>query len=837
MESDEVTSMLMARFDTISSKTGVAPRIVFWSDPKREFSDAVDYLELGDIKIIKWDGFNGFYIKYTIEVEQKEARFLVYMPGAIPPDEDNILADTIHYSKPLFTADKTACICTELGLSESCNEVVNDHVGFFNSVERKRKFLRLQPKEDDPDSVLDAMLAVSLGVNSMDFTDILSDVLVRYSDSPELETDTAILNLIDDYGLSDCFWDHCKEEFGYIGTRSIRDLSFSLFITAATYSTPLVESPKLSNYILRNGLRTSTVMRRILNDSSISFRMRSLSDWISERIDLSTVLRAFEPSAVIGVGVFSCVDDVIVDRFIDQISSTRSPLDNSAVRMIDERLNMIDSDAHRFDYDMVLSASRLLRLCNEYSSDVINTTSVDRMIDRYSDGWNGIDREYRHFIKNSDRSGSSNLEVLCNLVENTYSNQFLNPVTERLCSMIRSYDDLPGPAQTDFCKSFIEKGRKTVVIISDAFRYECAVELMENLGKNSRYRDCSIKHMISTVPSITKFGMAALLPNDGLEVSHDGKYNVLICGQSTESGTREAVLNSVYPDSAVIRYSDMGKGKKTELRERCKGKDLIYVYHDAIDATGDEARTESKAFDACDDAIREIEDIICTITNWNYTKFIITADHGFIYRRRDMQEIDKISAVEGFQSGRRYALNDRRFGLDRSIEFSLDYLDESNSGLYVSVPDSAGLFKLQGGGQNFVHGGISLQEIVVPVVTVFTNKGAVTEKYVGLKTDGKRDVKQMSPRFVLLQEHPVNNEYREAEYSIWIEDMNGQRISEPQKVVANRVDPTALDIRITFKVELKVNMIRLVVRNLTDPDEEPKRFDYKVNVMFADLGF
>ena len=60
---------------------------------------------------------------------------------------------------------------------------------------------------------------------------------------------------------------------------------------------------------------------------------------------------------------------------------------------------------------------------------------------------------------------------------------------------------------------------KTAVIISDAFRYECAKELNNRLKVFASKSD--IGYMQGLVPSYTKLGMAALLPNKELSRVQD----------------------------------------------------------------------------------------------------------------------------------------------------------------------------------------------------------------------------------------------------------------------------------------------------------------------------
>ena len=53
---------------------------------------------------------------------------------------------------------------------------------------------------------------------------------------------------------------------------------------------------------------------------------------------------------------------------------------------------------------------------------------------------------------------------------------------------------------------------KVAVIISDAMRYEVAVELKENLNKNTN-GTIELSSMAGCLPSYTKLGMAAFLPH------------------------------------------------------------------------------------------------------------------------------------------------------------------------------------------------------------------------------------------------------------------------------------------------------------------------------------
>ncbi|WP_069060908.1 hypothetical protein [Sinorhizobium sp. RAC02] len=100
---------------------------------------------------------------------------------------------------------------------------------------------------------------------------------------------------------------------------------------------------------------------------------------------------------------------------------------------------------------------------------------------------------------------------------------------------------------------------------------------------------------------------------------------------------------------------------------------------------------------------------------------IVTSDHGFIYQHRPIEESDFSSAqVEGDV----ILFRDRRFILGHGLKdnHGLRHFAPGQAGLEGSVefliPKSINRLRRQGSGSRFVHGGVTLQEIVIPVVKI-----------------------------------------------------------------------------------------------------------------------
>ena len=144
--------------------------------------------------------------------------------------------------------------------------------------------------------------------------------------------------------------------------------------------------------------------------------------------------------------------------------------------------------------------------------------------------------------------------------------------------------------------------------------------------------------------------------------------------------------------------------------------EVVYIYHDKIDEASH--TSDSFVFPACDEAIEEIKNLVRIIVNeFSGTRILITADHGFLYTYSPLTEDDKVSKNswngKEVDYGRRYAIMEK----DAQPEYLLpvQFLD-GKTDYAAFAPRENVRIKMNGGGLNFVHGGISLQEMVVPLI-------------------------------------------------------------------------------------------------------------------------
>jgi len=255
---------------------------------------------------------------------------------------------------------------------------------------------------------------------------------------------------------------------------------------------------------------------------------------------------------------------------------------------------------------------------------------------------------------------------------------------------------------------------------------------------------------------------------------------------------RQALLQEYKPAGRCVQYDDIKGLSVADLRNIFARQEVVYVYHNQIDARGDKLSTENEVFKACEEAVEEISALVRRLTtSANRSHFFITADHGFIYKRSKLKESDKIGNVTGKSAevGKRYFLADEPLCKDGVSSVGVDALMGNRGSQVVSFPVGADIFKTPGAGINYVHGGSSPQEMIVPLIEVKTEKGkkeTMTAQIAMVSLTTKLTNLIASLDFV--QTEPVSDVVKETSYRVFFVDENGTKISNEQMYKADRKD-------------------------------------------------
>jgi uncharacterized protein (TIGR02687 family) len=408
-------------------------------------------------------------------------------------------------------------------------------------------------------------------------------------------------------------------------------------------------------------------------------------------------------------------------------------------------------------------------------------------------------------------------------------------------------------SQLRFYETYIEPAKeKTVVFISDALRYEVARELLEKLNSDPNC-NATMKHMIAALPAYTQLGMAVLLPHKSLEIRADG--DVLVDGNPSDgTDKRAAILKAKLPDSRCVQAADLPQGNEG-LRKIFNDMDAVYVFHDLIDKRG--SSSDNGVLSACPETVNYLYYIINRLSDGaNTCRFVVTADHGFLYKRDKFTESDKINlgGLKNAITNRRFIISEEAVDAEGVASAPLADIIGGEDGRVVSWPIGANVFKTQGG-LNYVHGGASPQEMILPVITVKTRKGriATTSAKIALVSTVKKitnlitqlDFMQQEP--VSIQQKPVSDKnepiVEPAEYKIYFLSEDNEKISNEHIYSADKSekDPNKrmFRLRFTFKSK-KYDTAKKHWLLAVDADSGVELFRHQVlmDIAFSDdIGF
>ena len=692
---------LEQRFDSL--------RLVFWHDADGEYAADLDALDLSGVTTVRVDN-NEYAVKNRVLHDEPTGKFLLYRGAPVPPGTGNWLLD-LELAYGVFTADRTALVREELGLTGiGIDDVVREHEKFFRAAKRVQSLKVLLAAEDDADRLRAKMSAVVLGQREHSMLELTRTLLIENADG-----DRNKYEALAEQGLDGFHWAGTAKIYGYeAGAPSIDDFVLWMFrqaINGFASDTPgALRNIQLDFASLRNDRRSADALA-------------SLARRASESLSYASSIEDAGLAELVGNDLFEDVERKVISALAHAVVK-RTMSAREVSETIRTRQSSIWVDSYRELYAALGAASELL---SELATARFEIASFDEGLDQYRKNWFRIDQLYRRFhfaARTTEYAGP--LEALRVEVEKHYANRYLYELGNAWQQQVDAVDEWRSVTlrpQTRFFADRIEpivrKGnRRVVVLISDALRYEVADELRSRIRQEDKF-DADLDAMLGVLPSYTQLGMAALLPHMTLGHSPDGDP-VLVDGQRSDgTGNRNKVLAPA--DGFAVQAEDVLAMPRSELRELYSAHQVLYVYHDRIDAMGDKARTERQVFEAADRALRELVDLIKRLTNANATNILVTADHGFLYQDTALADAFYLSTKP---QGNDLVATNRRYVLGRGLKddpafrkFKPEQLGLS-SDLEVQIPKSIHRLKLPGAGSRFVHGGASLQEVVVPVLTV-----------------------------------------------------------------------------------------------------------------------
>ena len=794
-------------------------RLIFWYDAEGSFEDSLEQLILHDAKICRLGSENAFRMKLLLEHDDSEGKYLIYAPFEKPDAEYNHLEDTLLYSTE-FYADRISLIASEIQVPDHLRESLRRIAAFFGvGLQQKTKKERQETEKRSSEFVErakeinlraeteDVMPVLAMCVLAKTRNSTVDDLIYSVLSHDGLDDDEVIRDF-EKYGLADAFWRICSIRYGFTDDEpNLIKFVRALFATYISRDLQEETPDAWNNIMLSEKTNVNVLLDNMMNSVLYGHMFDELSEKASDLLELKGVLELTSIDKLIYSSATKEVDEKIISWIIDRILD-ENRLAQAGSKNIEEICEIRSKLHYGREYQWQYAA---LRASYELLSalDYSPRSTLYELTDSYVKADYNIDQAYRHFLFAYDQiEDTEGMDQLKERILNIYQNEYLEKIVYAWSTAFAEEENRKVlPLQKDFYETCVKSVKeKVAVIISDAFRYEVAQELVKRLEADQNC-EAHFDAMMGSLPSYTQVGMAQLLPHDTIHMTEN--YEILLDGEST-TGTvaREKILQKDNAKASAIQYEDIRSKKAGELKEYSAGKEVIYIYHNKIDAKGEAQTSEHHVFDACQEAIEDIYKLIKFLSkSGNVYRFIVTADHGFIYNRKQNTESDKLS-----HAASKDAFKDRRFIIDKE-DFSTDgvYAIRLGDALgcsddrYLMLARGMSVFKT-GGGMNYVHGGSSPQELIIPNIFVKTKKGIVdTEDAELILVTNLSKVTNLLMPLDFMQEYPVGDTVKKASYKISFVSSDGELISNeiPYEADNTSEDPRDRMFRLKFEIKKK----------------------------------
>lgn len=850
-------------------------RFLFWYDTEGQYLECIPQLAIDGVRLVMSDEAPAIAIKLEIAQSDTSTRFLFYSNKPEPERKFDWLLSYRLKGKS-FSADATQIQLDELGLSShTLRPHLKKRAKFLAAKDRLEKLKRIV-EHDDSAEVLDLkILAILSRSEQVDAFAILNQVLLSLlqEDAVDFQQPSKVWSEIEHYQMAEAFWLLMKSQFGYqADAPTLKNLALKLWVTdfATSLKDPSSVPQRISHFVLgdiTSKANAKVFLSRWRNDVRLMPAFMVISRQLGEELDIRHNLQSLAIEDLLPVQTFEEVEREILGRIKNTVLSER--VDLGILEVIALRKDgfwanaklLSDADilkAYAASYLALEAAIRFFGLKAQYS-DGFSFDNALSGLDAYKSQLYQFDQSYRQFhfsAEQVEHLGWKLLKDLVHQIEDAYSGWFVPQLASAWSKVLEGEHGLLNDWRADgwvnqyrFYKAYVKPlfggtTKRAFVLISDAFRFEAAQELAQTLSFRNKFQT-QLDAMLGVLPSYTSLGMAALLPHEKLKYKVGQSVSVWADELPTSGLEQRAQVLAKFNGTA-LKYDELLNMGKEGAREFVKPYEVIYIYHDRVDAIGDKQVTEHKTFEAVDQSVAELSKVVSFLfNNLAASTVFVTADHGFMYQESALESADKSQLIEkptqACVTKKRYLLgsgigesqqawsgNTARTGNTSEGEGSLDFW----------VPKGGARFHFTGGAK-FVHGSAMPQEIVVPVITVKQKEAERAKtKFVDVQLLGQvlKVVTNMQ-RFDLMQTESISEYVLPRTLKISIQDGH-QPISDEQNITFDKSGSMLDDLKVTALITLKAgNYVRnqdyyFVAKDIAS-DMEVIRQPIKIDLSFS----
>lgn len=825
MDIDKIIETLSEKF---AEKDDYQRKIIFWEDVDKDFINDWQEVTIPNVKSLELKPNNQFQLKYILEKKDKDSDYLIYTNMDLLNEDysrnrvpKNWLLDTVLYSY-VFRANRVDLVMDDMNINQGLKPVMEKYKDFFRNKIRIKQFKTYGPKNSKEKIELD-ILSTLCNTSISDLNEVLRKILMEGLEDEE----NKYIEEIKKYFSLERFWDLINKEYGFSHeNKNLKNLLAYLLLTTFNAQCD-IDLSRYEQLINENQVYVVNVKFFISNWQSNQDDYKKLDQYCHEyeqKLNLKDLFLDRPVRDYLYASTFPMIDRVIINRIKSNLIDNIEEYENY-ISIIRARRDLHFYKDYKIDYAIIYYAIKLNQFEKAHNSFYAKTAKD--LFTAYMSDYYQADQYYRKFYFYLDQKDSDiNYRELTEKIENYYTNTFLLELASSwdriLETELNTHWIIKGVInQQDFYQYKVTKDKvKKFIIISDALRYEVAEELAQVIRQEDEL-EVETDAILGVLPSITKLGMSALMPHKSLEFREDAY--VYVDGQKvTNQSGRIEYINNYSENAKAYSYEGFMNTERDQRREEIKNKDFIYIYHDRIDRIADTAANQDDVFEAAAETIDELEKLVKKLKgDHSASQIFITADHGFLYQRSPIADANKLDnqLPNIIEAKRRYTVADTERELDGQMRFDLENtLKSKSNNLPVYVPRLILRNRAQGAGDKFVHGGASLQEIVVPLLDCKYKRGkeAKVQRKVDLKLITERR-RITNPSFTLkfFQEDAINEQIIPRTVEIYFINEHEREISTRKRIT---LDNKGQDRQIDLKFDINPSKSKEAILIAQDVD-------------------
>lgn len=451
------------------------------------------------------------------------------------------------------------------------------------------------------------------------------------------------------------------------------------------------------------------ICKSIRNNKTLEELYVAMAEKVATELDLPAI---FKNENNLGeIITFSFEDNTYFFHCITLLLSGNHAEAHSVISRSKENIWLHHDEDRRRYWKLAEYGYHIIQRCKNAS---VNTSTLKAVIDSYTNDLFKTDQFQRKFEKELMEvlQPNDSLQQLVKLVRNSY-NSFTEKTQKNYQQLIAN-EHWPVAGMLNNTEVFTKQiqplrksNTKTAYLLIDALRFELGKELEEQLEKHFNVQ---LLPSCAYLPTVTKYGMAALLPEAEKQLHLEN---------------HDSSLEAFIGDKILLNLSQRKEYLKDKLGDRCNiisldklisttsfdSTDLLIVTTNEIDTAGE--NLASNSLHAMHQAVQNLVKAIYLLSLNGFEKLVIATDHGFVLHPI-FQAGDNVAKPAGeWIMTKSRSLAGQGATPDTALGFTAQQI-----GVKSAVKDFLFLkgYAVFEKNTNYFHEGLSLQENIVPVI-------------------------------------------------------------------------------------------------------------------------